>query len=186
MTESTSAKPRRWVWVAAILVFLPIAVIASWMGTEHLIASTSGAKFCATCHAMEPMIQSYLRSEHGGNNRLGIQVDCVGCHLPHDSPAGYLFAKARVGLKDVWAQLTLDPEKIDWHAYRAKRREFVYDSGCLKCHGEMAHSTRPDHPAYFAGGVNPFAGQEKFQCVSCHFDVGHKDLAHWIRASAKR
>lgn len=186
MNNPKIAKPRRWIWIAIIVIALPIAVMASWLGTEHLFDQTSGSDFCASCHVMNPMVQAYARSRHGGNNRLGIKVKCVDCHLPHDSHTQYFLAKARAGLRDTWTQLTTDVEKIDWQAKRSKRAEFVHDSGCLKCHGELKHSTRPTHPAYFAGGINPFNNQERYRCVSCHHSVGHEDLSRWLLASMSK
>ena len=66
------------------------------------MAQTSGVDFCATCHTMEPMVQAYLESKHGGNNRLGIRAKCADCHLPHDSLVNYFFAKVHAGL---WERL---------------------------------------------------------------------------------
>lgn len=180
MTRSVKRKFRPWLWLVVILIVVPVVVMASWAGTEYMLNQTSEASFCTGCHSMEPMGQAYLKSTHGGNNALGVQAKCTDCHLPHGNRLEHVLAKARAGLRDVWAQWTSDPEQIDWHAKRVRRHEFVYDSGCLTCHRGLAQSTDPAHPAYYAGGVSPFRGEGRFRCVTCHFSVGHQDLAAWL------
>ncbi len=171
-----------WVWLL-ILIVVPVAVMASWVGTEFLIKQSSGVAFCTTCHTMDPMGKAYLTSKHGGNSHLGIRVECADCHLPHDSVTNYLLTKASTGIRDMWAQFTHDPEKTDWQAKRANRHHYVFDSGCLKCHSEIARDNKSTHPAYFAGGDNPFRGEDKFRCVNCHFYVGHSDASKWLEVS---
>jgi nitrate/TMAO reductase-like tetraheme cytochrome c subunit len=184
MNESKKQRTRWWIGVPVLMV-LPLLIMASWVGTEYLLGQTSEVEFCMSCHTMVPISKAFLKSKHGGNNRLGIRAKCTDCHLPHDNTVNYLFTKARLGLRDTWAQWFQDIESINWQAKRAERHRFVYDSGCLKCHRGLEHSTQPTHPAYFAGGSNPFAGQKLFRCVTCHFSVGHQDLSHWLTAYAK-
>jgi cytochrome c-type protein NapC len=101
---------------------------------------------------------------------------------PHDSATNYLVTKAITGVRDMWAQLTYDPENPpDWHEKRKSRHHFVFDSACMKCHSEKAKGDDPSHPAYFAGGDSPFKGQGKFRCVDCHFYVGHSDASEWFK-----
>ncbi len=80
----------------------------------------------------------------------------------------------------------MDHGQIDWEAMRGRRAEFVYDSGCLHCHKEFKNGKGPEHPAYFAGGTNPFNRDEKMRCVTCHYSVGHNDLAKWISRTGKK
>lgn len=182
---STPSKKTSWFWVwLFVLVVVPVAVMASWAGTEYLIKKSSGAEFCTTCHTMERMGSTFASSTHGGNNRLGFRAKCADCHLPHDNAANYLFTKIKTGMRDMWAQLTYDPERpTDWREKRKQRHHYVFDSGCMKCHSDKASGKDPAHPAYFAGGASPFAGQDKFRCVDCHFYVGHSLASAWIKTS---
>jgi cytochrome c-type protein NapC len=164
----------RWSWILA-LALAPLVVLASWIGTEHMIQRTSGAEFCAGCHTMAPMAATYRLSTHAGNNRLGMQAECTDCHLPHDNPVRHILVKAQRSLKDTWAQWTQDTTAIDWEVKRGERERFVYESGCLQCHEGLRRGANPDHPALFAGGTNPFDGRT-FRCVHCHTDVGHPGL----------
>ena len=165
----------RWGWILIFVLFAgPPLVVAAWAGTEYIIEKTSGVEFCMRCHTMAPMGATYLLSTHGGQNRLGMKARCTDCHLPHDEPLRYIFAKAQRGLKDVWAQWTLDSDKIDWKAKRPQREHFV-ESGCLQCHEGLKSGANRNHPILFAGGTSPFDGR-RFRCIDCHFDVGHPGL----------
>ena len=136
---------------------------------------------------MEPMGLAYETTKHGGNNRLGFKAQCTDCHLPHDSATSYIVTKAMTGMRDMWAQLTYDPESPpNWREKRKHRQYYVFDSGCLKCHAEKAAGNDPSHPAYFAGGDSPFKGQGKFRCVDCHFYVGHSDASAWFKQDSAK
>lgn len=182
MSEPKTKRSKLWL-ILLILILAPVIVVASWIGTEVMIKQTGNEEFCSGCHTMKPMAASYAYTKHGGNNSLGIRATCVDCHLPHDSTAGYLVAKAQTGIRDVWAELTGNPMEVDWVAKRANRHHYVFDSGCKKCHQGIADGANPEHPAYFAGGNNPFAGEEQFHCVNCHFYVGHSDKSKWINTA---
>jgi len=186
MSKPRSKMTKLLLWLI-VLALIPVVVIASWAGTEFLLEKSSGAEFCTTCHTMEPMVRAYEKTIHGGNNKLGIKAKCADCHLPHDNSLNYMFTKAKTGLTDIWSQMTYDEDNPpNWAEKRRHRDRYVFDSGCLKCHGEKASGDDPSHPAYFAGGDSPFKGQEKFRCVNCHFYVGHSDSSKWIRAEAKK
>jgi cytochrome c-type protein NapC len=132
------------------------------------------------------MAISYETSKHAGNNQFGIKARCADCHLPHDNAATYLLTKAQKGVVDVWRQLTYDEgNPTNWVEKRKHRHEYVFDSGCIRCHSGKATGDDPSHPSYFAGGDSPFKGQGQFRCVDCHFYVGHSDASAWLRTSAK-
>jgi len=160
------------------LVAAPLVAVAGWVAAEHLFRATSGEAFCTTCHTMEPFAAAYRRDLHGGRNPAGVAARCTDCHLPHRDPLGYLIAKARFGLHDLWAQLTHDLDGIDWQSRRAAREDYVFDSGCLTCHSALAE-VRGDSHAFLAHRPY-FLGETARQCVSCHPRVGHHDLAATI------
>ncbi len=51
MKTPEKRKTRLWIWLV-ILALLPIAVLASWAGTEYLIGQSSDQAFCTSCHTM--------------------------------------------------------------------------------------------------------------------------------------
>lgn len=170
------------VFLVLVLIVLPLLVFTGWLAGEIAIEQTSGVEFCTTCHTMVPMAESYQQDVHGGRSRTGVQASCSGCHLPHDNPFIFLFGKARLGVRDVWAQLAYDLENIDWEAKRLERESFVYDSGCLHCHRNLQNAVSPSSAAADAH-KSYFLGESDKQCVTCHESVGHKDLSAFLEKS---
>lgn len=167
------------------LVYLLILFVAgfvlpflSWLVGDESFTATSDANFCVGCHSMEPFVLSNADALHGGDNDFGIKASCATCHLPHENSAGYLYAKARTGLHDIFVEVFRDTSKIDWKAKSEFREEFVYDSGCMTCHSELEAATmdEKDHRNYFQGITDS-------QCVTCHEEVGHSNLNKYLLQS---
>ena len=168
-------------WGTSVMIFLGILIGALLsFGTAVMVEHTQDADFCASCHTMQPMVDSYTSDVHGGANKYGMKVACLDCHLPHESLLGYLMAKAKTGTHDVWAELVYDKSKIDWEAKRKKATEFVYDSACLGCHKGLESSTMGNHRAFIAH-KEYFGKRTKKHCVSCHQHVGHHLLGKYLK-----
>jgi len=158
-----------------ILISLLLLTVISWMSLETGVEITSHADFCNICHSMEPMVRSYQASIHGGNNPRGIMTACTDCHVSHENVFKHFLGKAQSGTHDAWVTLTRDESTIDWQALRAKREEYVYDSGCLTCHRNLEAATmdKETHTNYFANVTDT-------QCVTCHEEVGHSNLNKYL------
>ena len=128
---------------------------------------------------MTPMVSSYRQDVHGGAGDTGVQAKCSQCHIPHTSTAKYLIMKSRYGIHDAWAQLTYDLDAIDWHEKRSHSEDYVYDSGCLKCHSDLQRATESTAVGYVAHRPY-FLGTVESKCVTCHNRVGHKDLGSYL------
>jgi len=157
-----------------------IAIFAGYKAIE----ATSGAKFCGQCHTMEPMVQSYKQSVHGGMSKNGIRTKCTDCHLPHDNILHYLILKGITGANDVIVQVFTNTDKIDWEKKRHHREDYAYDSGCLKCHNNLKDATMANAKAFFAH-KQYFLGVIEEKCVSCHKHVGHKELGVYLNQKNK-
>jgi len=167
-------------WAAVICLIIGGGVgVALTVGSVVAIEQTSTNEFCGTCHSHKPIIASFKADKHGGANRVGFVAKCVDCHLPHDNMAHYLFAKTKAGIRDVGIEFLGDPTATDWHEIRKHREDFVYDSGCLKCHTNLQKATEGNmksllpHRDYFSGRTDK-------KCVSCHEHVGHKHLGIYL------
>ncbi len=157
------------------LLLLFVVVPLSWVAVESGIQATAGERFCGSCHVMQPMVAAYRESVHGGNNAVGFKAECTACHVSHANPMAYLWSKSVSGTTDLLVTWFSDETTIDWQANRARHDEYVYDSGCLKCHSDLAAVAPGPHKAYFAGTITA-------QCVDCHADVGHHNLNKYLLA----
>jgi sulfatase modifying factor 1 len=157
-----------------IKAYITLGLIIGILGVltiEKGITYTSTDAFCNRCHAHPQATMSWKRSSHF-DNKKGIAVHCVQCHLP---PEGikYLTEKTRTGLRDVYSSVFRDSSKINWieksTTEGAARHTFV--SSCMACHqnifpigltkeGQEAH-------LYYARAKNEIA------CTNCHLNVGH-------------
>jgi cytochrome c-type protein NapC len=161
-------------WLGVVGGILLLTVV-SWMAIETGIEISSHADFCGVCHAMEPMVDSYHDSIHGGNNPRGIMAACTDCHVSHENVFTHFAGKAQSGTHDAWVTLTRDESTLDWQAKRAEHNDYVYDSGCLTCHRnlEAATADKSFHDNYFNGNLDA-------QCVDCHAEVGHDNLNKYL------
>lgn len=133
---------------------------------------TSTDQFCASCHNVHPQaISSWKISTHFDNKR-GIVVHCVDCHLPPEGE-GRLAEKAKTGFRDVYGALFKDISKINWEEKSSLQHavHHSYKSACIKCHknnfplglskkGEEAH-------LYYS------RNEDDLHCINCHMSVGH-------------
>jgi nitrate/TMAO reductase-like tetraheme cytochrome c subunit len=117
--------------------------------------------------------QSWKLSPHY-NNRTGTVVHCVECHLP---PAGhgYLLAKAKQGMKDVYGYLFKDSAEFKWEDKRKLEaaRKFVYSESCIKCHQNLFPVNLSQDGEN--GHLNYITSKEEVSCLNCHLEVGHFD-----------
>ena len=142
----------------------------------NAIASyTSSDQYCMSCHVHPWAEQNWKLSPHH-NNRTGVTVHCVECHLPPKGE-GYLFAKAKHGVIDAYGYLFKDSGKINWEAKKLleNAKGFTYENACIKCHQNLFPVTLSvngsnAHLAYLNTKEEP-----KPNCINCHLNVGHFD-----------
>ncbi|MBR8465068.1 NapC/NirT family cytochrome c [Campylobacter sp. faydin G-140] len=162
------------------ICFLLVFAFIVFFGGNTLIHSTGDDKFCVSCHEwMDPFVKTYQKSTHGGTNKIGFKAKCVDCHLPHDSYIKYVFQKALNGASEVTHMAFNDAKDANWQENRKNRDKFVYNSGCLSCHKTILdiNSTNKNiddmHKIYIDFKDSK---TDKVSCVSCHKNVGHKEL----------
>ena len=152
--------------------------------TAVAVDKTGTPEFCASCHEMKPMVDSFKFSIHGGNNPQGFAVHhCTDCHLPHNSLMGYLIAKGISGTKDALAHFGLI-KSVDFKENFKEMDNYVYDSACLHCHEGikdpehavgLSENIKKIHEVYYWQAKKE--GQ-KVSCVSCHNDETMTHFAH--------
>ncbi len=166
------------VWTAALALGL-LAVAGSWALVDTMLEVTGDYEFCTGCHSYEPIAAAYKEDVHGGNNTVGWRAACTQCHLPADNAVHYLVVKGIHGVVDPTMALLKDSEDIDWQGNRARREEFVYDSGCLSCHLYLKDKTEANRKA-FRPHRRYFQNSDDLTCVGCHKHVGHARLGYHL------
>jgi sulfatase modifying factor 1 len=155
-----------------ILAGMLLAGLFIFLGNSA-VNRTSTDDFCASCHIHPQSTQSWKLSTHYDNKR-GIHVHCVECHLPPHGE-GYLAEKVRTGVRDVWGKLFKDPESMNWEAKSQidYAKNHVFETSCIRCHqnnfplglsadGRLAH-------LYYE------QQEGALHCINCHITVGHYD-----------
>ncbi len=161
-------KHRKYIFLGgffAALLFLFLAQVG--------IKKTSTNQFCDSCHVHPQATESWKSGAHY-DNRTGVIVGCIDCHLPPGGIAHYT-EKAKTGLRDVYGMIFKDTEKIDWEA-KSRIESAVhhtYEASCTHCHQNLFPMTLSQK-----GGDAHLYYQQKageLRCINCHLHEGHYD-----------
>lgn len=107
------------------------------------VHATSSDEFCANCHSNHSLAAEREKSIHG-NNRAGITVNCVDCHIAQG--ASHVLSKKMTSLADVFTFMATDDfntqEWLDTHrqeeAGSALKYISSFNSGtCKSCHEKI-------------------------------------------------
>jgi formylglycine-generating enzyme len=161
---------KRTLWLMLAGAFITMILICSG---KAVVSYTSEDSYCVSCHIHPQADMSWKFSAHY-NNRTGNIVHCSQCHLPPPGH-GYLFAKAKHGLKDLYGYLFKDSASIDWQSKRTPEiaRNFVYEKSCVSCHQNLFPVTL----SVKGGNAHLFytTNRENMTCINCHINAGHFD-----------
>ncbi len=165
-------KTSRATWLWLFLAGITISSVLIFSG-KALVTYTSSDRYCISCHIHPHADQSWKLSTHY-NNKSGTIVHCSQCHLPPEGH-GYLFAKAKHGLKDLYGYWFKDSADINWESKKLveNARKFVYEKSCNDCHENLFPVTLSvdgsnAHLFYTLNSGQP-------GCINCHLNVGHYD-----------
>ncbi len=172
----------KWLFILGVFVCIGLGIAMVIAESFHKM---SDDKFCGSCHVMEPMVEAWKQSAHGGNNDKGIVVKCASCHTPQSSAIAYTKVKILSGLRDTFNYYfnTPDPdfflEKLDTdHA-----KKYVFESGCLSCHKaitdspKMADAPKNIHISYFESKEE----NDNYHCINCHQGIAHPGLEQKLK-----
>lgn len=154
--------------LAGIIITL-IVLRASKFALDY----TSTDEYCMSCHIHPGSDQSWRLSTHYKNSS-GNVTGCSECHIPPKGQ-GYIFAKAKHGMKDLYGYLFKDTAELNWEAKNLvdNAKHFVYEESCLKCHENLFPITL----SVDGGNAHYFytTSSEPLRCINCHLNVGHYD-----------
>jgi formylglycine-generating enzyme required for sulfatase activity len=98
----------------------------------------------------------------------------VDCHLPPEGE-GYLRAKLKTGLRDLWSKWTKDSASFNWVDRRRLEvaRGYVYERSCIKCHQNLfpAKLTKAGEDAHLY--YTQTKKTDELNCINCHLNAGH-------------
>ncbi|NJK97999.1 MAG: SUMF1/EgtB/PvdO family nonheme iron enzyme [Bacteroidales bacterium] len=141
---------------------------------NRVINYTSTDSYCMSCHVHPHAENSWKLGAHH-NNRTGVIVHCTDCHLPPKGH-GYLYAKAKHGMTDLYGYLFKDTSEYHWESKRTveKADKFVYQESCIKCHQNLFPATlsKDGDNAHLYFLTN---NDQNLRCINCHLHVGHFD-----------
>jgi len=118
---------KRLLWFTPGLILGVVLVL----GAGRVLEKTSTNEYCVSCHIHPEADNSWKQSVHY-DTRSGHRTACVECHLPPKG-RGYLWAKGKTGLRDLWSFYTKDPESFDWddRGRLEIARVHVYETSCI-------------------------------------------------------
>jgi len=158
-----------------LLWFLPGLIIGALLilGGGKALHITSTNDYCVSCHIHPAADVSWKKSVHY-DTRSGYRIGCVECHLPPQGK-GYLLAKGKTGLRDLWSKWTKKPESFNWTDRRRLEvaRGYVYESSCIKCHENLfpAKLSKAGEDAHLY--YTQTKKTEELHCINCHLNAGH-------------
>jgi len=132
---------------------------------------SSTNEFCEGCHVHPQATQSWRLGAHF-DNKSGVVINCVDCHLP---PAGtaYLMAKTSTGVRDIIGMIFTDTDNINWElkSSRDMASKHVFKSSCIACHQNLYPRTLStkgsDAHLYYD------QHSDALRCINCHLETGH-------------
>ncbi|HLP73262.1 MAG TPA: SUMF1/EgtB/PvdO family nonheme iron enzyme [Bacteroidales bacterium] len=143
------------------------------LGGGKAVKMTSSNDYCMSCHVHPQADAAWKKSTHF-DTQSGMRIACIECHLPPKGE-GYLWAKARTGLRDLWGYWTKDSAEFNWQDRRRLEvaRGYVYENSCKKCHENLF----PSKLTKEGGDAHLYYQQAKktddLHCINCHLDAGH-------------
>ncbi len=184
--KKTIASIRALSWPALIIVAIIFGAVglALALPASQTLRSLSKNEYCASCHIMEPVVETFAHSSHGGNNDSGFVADCVSCHIPKSNVVEELWVKGTSGARHLWGEYVTGMTELDYDRLHDMRTEYVYDSGCLSCHKDIEPraiaAAKQDTPTpadwTHAIAFEKMDGDSDWQCSSCHIDIAHPGL----------
>jgi len=158
-----------------LIWFIPglLVGVLAVLGGGMVVHKTSTNEYCMSCH-IHPMADASWKKSVHYETRSGYRVACVDCHLPPQGH-GYLWAKTKTGLRDLWSYWTKDSASFNWEDRKRLEvaREYVYNSSCVKCHENLfpAKLTKAGEDAHLY--YNQTKKKDELHCINCHLNAGH-------------
>jgi cytochrome c-type protein NapC len=165
--------------VGSVAVVLLVVGMLVAIGGATGLAWTSTLKFCIGCHEMRDNVYAEYKGTIHDKNRVGVQVTCSQCHVPHEP--GPLILRKMEATFEIWGKLTgvIDTKKkFQEHrpelAKRVWTRMLTTNSlECRNCHKPTSFD--PDKQSDKAKSRHAKAEREGMTCIECHYAIAHDE-----------
>ncbi len=162
-------QPYKFLFLILLAFLFALAFIAVTKGIDQ---ATSSNKYCMSCHIHSHAENSWLQASHH-NNKSGVVVHCVDCHLPPKNQIDYWPEKIKAGSRDFYSYWFMDNDKVNWNekSLLEHAKKHVFNNSCINCHANLfpLHLSKEGDKAHFYYKHN----QDKLDCINCHLNVGH-------------
>jgi Uncharacterized conserved protein len=153
-------------FLLGIICFIAVYQVSVYFSTDES---------CMICHVHPHVEKSWKLSSHV-NNRSGVRVHCIDCHLPpKDQTVNHYTAKIKMGITDLWSYLVKDSADFDWETKSSLEYavNYIPNESCKECHANLFPAGLSDDG--FSAHLYYDNNETKLnlQCISCHLDVGH-------------
>lgn len=174
-TKGNHSKKKKFFRRKSFFVILGIiigtAITISSFYVSHYFSTNES---CEMCHVHPHVHDSWKLSSHV-NNRSGMKVNCIDCHLPPGGTLEHYQAKVSTGVRDVWGKLTKDSADFDWESksqleYAVK---MIPNKSCKNCHSNLFPEGLSNDGVTAHLYYDENEQKLDLQCISCHLDVGH-------------
>lgn len=155
------------------LLFLAFLFAISFMAGLNGIDQTSSTdKYCMSCHVHKQADNAWLQASHH-NNKSGVVVHCIQCHLPPKNKINYWPTKIKTGAKDLYSYYFKDVKNINWTEKSELKhaKKHVFNESCINCHANLfpLNLSKEGDEAHLYYKHK----QDKLACINCHLNVGH-------------
>ncbi len=142
---------RRWKIVVAVLA---AAFVVGGAGGVAFWRYHEEPQFCATCHIMQPYLDSWQASDLGADYHRLFDLECLDCHVPTLEQQAH----------ELVVYLQSD--------YEVPLQELKYPKEeCLQCHEHGSYEELAERTAHFESliGANPHDSHNgELECGLCH------------------
>ena len=159
MSDRMAAPENSRYWLAGLALMLGVWVgvgTFTFVYAEGFSYFSNDPNACLNCHIMREQFEGWNHSSHKA------AATCNDCHTPHTFPNKWIIKGINGFNHSLAFTLGTYPEHLKIREFNAK----IAEQNCLECH-ETAVSA-----------IEHTVSTEPVQCVRCHGNVGHGNVAH--------
>lgn len=157
----------------SIIIISPLIGLVFLFSIQATDKITSSDEYCMSCHVHSHADNEWRISSHH-NNKSGVVVHCVDCHLPpKEHIMAYWSEKIKSGSRDLYSYWCKDTNLINWEqkGTREQAKNHTFTKSCINCHQNLfpLHLSKKGDEAHLYYKNN----SANLDRINCHLGVGH-------------